>query len=98
MWGALDIEPGGLDKAAGHIGDILTKLDTAGLGAVAPSADVYGDAGLAGTLQEFAELARIAARVLQDRVDLTGTALLDTATLFRGMELDNEAAIRQAGQ
>ncbi len=98
MWGVLDAEPAGLGKAAGHIGDILTKLDNSALAGIVPTAEVYGDAGLAGKLGEFAGLARIAARVLRERVDLTGTALLDTATLFREMELDNEAAIRRAGQ
>lgn len=98
MWGVLDVEPGGLDKAAGHLGDILTKLDNTALAAVVPSPDVYGDAGLAGQLEEFAGLARLAARVLRERVDLTGSALQDTAALFRGMELDNETAVRQAGR
>ncbi|MDQ0378293.1 hypothetical protein [Amycolatopsis thermophila] len=98
MWGALDTEPAGLDKAAGHLGDILTELDTTHLGAVVPSSDVYGNDALAGKLTEFTELAHLAAKVLRDRVDLTGSALQDTATLFRGMELDNEIAIRQAGR
>ncbi|ROS41149.1 hypothetical protein EDD35_3501 [Amycolatopsis thermoflava] len=98
MWGVLDAEPDELNKAAGHLGDILTKLDHSPLAGIVATADVYGDPGLASTLGEFTGLARVAARLLQERVGLTGTALRDTATLFQGTELDNEAAIRRAGR
>jgi hypothetical protein len=98
VWGALDAEPAGLDRATGHLGAILTDLDTRALDGVVPSVEVYGDAALTSTMRDFADLARIAAAALRERVDLTGTALHDTATLFRGMEQDNETAIRQAGR
>ncbi|GAB3578468.1 hypothetical protein GCM10027445_45750 [Amycolatopsis endophytica] len=98
MWGALDAEPSSLDRATGHLGEILTKLDTRALDDVVPSVDVYGDAALTSKVRDFADLARIAATALRERVGLTGSALQDTAMLFRGMELDNEAAIRRAGR
>ncbi|NIH77737.1 hypothetical protein [Amycolatopsis viridis] len=101
MWGVLEVleaDPDGLETAAGHITNLLTDLDTGALAAVTPNAEVYGHAGLASKLAEFAGLARIAARVLHERVDLTGSALQDAATVYRGMELGNETLIRQAGQ
>ncbi|MFD4191277.1 MULTISPECIES: hypothetical protein [Amycolatopsis] len=73
-------------------------MDHSPLAGIVATADVYGDPGLASTLGEFTGLARVAARLLQERVGLTGTALRDTATLFQGTELDNEAAIRRAGR
>ncbi|HVV12607.1 hypothetical protein [Amycolatopsis sp.] len=97
MWRALETDPGDLHRTAGGLGDLLT-MDTATLDGIDAATEIYGNAALAGKLRDFADLARLAETVLHKRVDLTHSALRDTATLFGATDLEGEAAIHRVSR